>query len=140
MESAAETALASLPKEARCRDVLRDQQARSVMARSGWDAGCPKLQEETLVAFESNQVGSALFNASMVAWRAWMRGWGIRPRDDIIFAEMERQGIGKRTPSDVAHSVYNVDEVNEMAAGWKRDSKSDHAVCDWSWMTSQQMP
>lgn len=127
-------------KEARCRAALGDPNARTTIALAGWDAGYPKLQEETLVAFESNQVGSALFNESMVAWRAWMRGWGIGPRDDIIFAEMERQGIGTRTPSDVTHSVYNVDEMNEMAAGWQRDSKSDHAVCDWSWMTSQQMP
>ena len=59
---------------------------------------------------------------------------------DITIAVMEKQGIGTRTQSSVMHSVYTVDEVNEMAAGWKRDSKSDDAVCDWSWMTSQQAP
>lgn len=138
--SATAPSVASPPKEVRCRESLNNLPARDTIARAGWDTGYPKLQEETLVAFESNQVGSARFNESLAAWRAWMRGWGVEPRDDIIIAVMERQGIGTRTPSNVMRTVYNADEVVEMAAGWKKDSKSDAAVCDWSWMISQQIP
>ena len=53
---------------------------------------------------------------------------------------MRETGIRTRVPSDLSHSVHNVDDVVEMAAGWKRDSEHDPAVCDWSWMARQQAP
>lgn len=96
----------------------------------------PVIEEETLIAFESYDKGTAQFNASVGAWESLLHAWGISPKRGVVLAEMDKVGIGKRKASTVMKNIYNTEEVTQMVDRWRKESKTNSSVCDWSWMVN----